>query len=92
MAGDEQLAARAQNNDFQNFRLVFDRTFMDTIVKRMDVNEEIFKRILDDPEFQQTILDYYAGRLYERLRGQVERAGTKQHNRDQPAEIPASKC
>jgi len=67
-AADESLAARARNNDFANFRLVFDRTFLDTVVRRMDDNEEIFKRILDEPDFQQTILDFYATRLYERLR------------------------
>jgi hypothetical protein len=38
-------------------RLVFDRTFLDTVVRRMDDNEEIFKRILDEPDFQQTVLD-----------------------------------
>ncbi|MBA3348194.1 MAG: type I restriction endonuclease subunit R, partial [Actinobacteria bacterium] len=69
-AADEALAARARNNDFGNFRLVFDRTFIDTVVRRMDSNEEIFKRILDEPEFQQTILDHYAERLYGRLRSE----------------------
>jgi hypothetical protein len=73
-AGNEQLAARARNNDFQNFRLVFDRTFLDTVVRRMDDNEEIFKRILDEPDFQQTILDHYATRLYERLRREDDHA------------------
>jgi hypothetical protein len=34
----------------------------------MDENADIFKRILDDTDFQRTVLDYYAGRLYERLR------------------------
>ena len=63
-AADEQLAARAQNNDFQNFRLVFDRTFLDTVVRRMDDNEEIFKRILDESEFRETVLEYYAEKLY----------------------------
>src|SRR5205823_2254100 len=71
-AADESLAARARNNDFQNFRLVFDRTFLDTVVRRMDDNEEIFKRILDEPDFQKTVLDHYAERLYERLRGEQE--------------------
>jgi type I restriction enzyme R subunit len=74
-AGDEQLAARARNNDFQNFRLVFDRTFVETVVRRMDDNEEIYKRILDEPDFQQTILDYYATRLYERLRREDDQLG-----------------
>ena len=68
-AADESLAARAQNNDFANFRLVFDRTFLDTVVRRMDENEDIFKRILDEADFRQTVLDHYAERLYARLRG-----------------------
>ena len=74
-AADESLAARARNNDFPNFRLVFDRTFLDTVVLRMDDNEEIFKRILDEPDFQQTVLDHYAARLYERLRGDHDQLG-----------------
>jgi type I restriction enzyme R subunit len=67
-ATDEKLAARARNNTFDNFRLVFDRTFLETIVQRMDENEEIFKRILDEPDLRQTILDHYAEKLYGRLR------------------------
>jgi type I restriction enzyme R subunit len=74
-AADEQLAARARNNDFANFRLVFDRTFLDTVVRRMDDNEGIFKRILDEPDFQQTILDHYAQRLYGRLRAEHDQLG-----------------
>ncbi len=74
-AADESLAARARNNDFQNFRLVFDRTFLDTVVRRMDDNEGIFKRILDEPVFQQTILDHYAERLYGRLRAEHDQLG-----------------
>jgi type I restriction enzyme R subunit len=67
-AADEALAARALSNTFENFRLVFDREFMDTVVQRMQGNEEIFKRILDDADFRRTILEFYAAKLYERLR------------------------
>jgi type I restriction enzyme, R subunit len=74
-AADETLAARAHSNTFDNFRLVFDRTFIETIVKRMDQNSDIFGRILDDSEFRTAILDYYALRLYERLRGQPATSG-----------------
>ena len=41
----------------------------------MDANDEIFKRILDDPDFQQAVLDYYAARLYERLRADDDQLG-----------------
>jgi type I restriction enzyme, R subunit len=74
-AADETLAARARNNDFANFRLVFDRTFLDTVVKRMDDNEDIFKRILDEPTFRQTVLDHYAERLFGRLRAEHDQLG-----------------
>jgi type I restriction enzyme, R subunit len=74
-ATDETLAARARTNTFENFRLVFDRTFIETVVKRMDQNADIFKRILDEPEFQRTVLDYYAERLYERLRAAHDQLG-----------------
>jgi type I restriction enzyme, R subunit len=74
-AADESLAARARNNDFQNFRLVFDRTFLDTVVKRMDENDDIFRRILDDDATRQTVLDHYAERLYGRLRAEHDQLG-----------------
>jgi type I restriction enzyme R subunit len=74
-AADETLAARARTNTFENFRLVFDRTFIETVVKRMDQNADIFKRILDDAEFQGTVLDYYAERLYDRLRSEHDQLG-----------------
>jgi len=41
---------------------------MDTVVNRMDDNEAIFKRILDDEEFRQVLIDLYAGRVYRRAR------------------------
>ncbi len=77
-AADEALAARARTNTFDNFRLVFDRTFIETVVKRMDQNADIFKRILDDAEFQKTVLDYYAERLYGRLREASSQASDTQ--------------
>jgi hypothetical protein len=65
---DPEVAAQARNNEFENFRLVFDRMFMGTVVGRMDDNEEIYKRVLDDAEFQKTLMDLYAMRIYRRLR------------------------
>ena len=63
---DPEVSAQAQNNTIENFRLVFDRRFMGTVVGRMDANEAIFKRILDDEEFRQVLMDLYAGRVYRR--------------------------
>lgn len=63
-----EITAQARNNTLDNFRLVFDRIFLRTVVGRMDENEAIFKRILDDPEFQAALMDLYATRVYRRSR------------------------
>ena len=65
---DPKVAAQARNNTLDNFRLVFDRMFLGTVVNRMDDNEAIFKRILDDDEFQAALMDLYATRVYSRAR------------------------
>ncbi len=65
---DPEVADQARNNTLDNFRLVFDRTFLNTVVSRMDDNEAIFKRILDDPDFQAVLMDLYANRVYRRAR------------------------
>jgi len=74
-AADAQLVARARTNSFDNFLLVFDHTFLDTIVKRVDSNDAIFKKILDEPEFRRTLLEFYAAKLYDRLRRPDDQLG-----------------
>jgi type I restriction enzyme R subunit len=67
-AADPDVVDQARSNSLENFRLVFDHRFLDTVVSRMDENEAIFKRILDDEEFRQVLMDLYAGRVYRRAR------------------------
>jgi type I restriction enzyme R subunit len=65
---DPNVVAQAKNNTLDNFRLAFDRLFLNTVVGRMDDNEAIFKRILDDADFQTVLMDLYARRVYRRAR------------------------
>ncbi|MHB8289434.1 MAG: type I restriction endonuclease subunit R [Acidimicrobiales bacterium] len=71
-AADPGVVDQARSNTLENFRLVFDHRFLDTVVSRMDENEAIFKRILDDEEFRQVLTDLYAGRVYRRARHRSE--------------------
>ena len=68
MVGDEELAAQARANDLDQFRIVFDRKFMNHIVRRMDDNETIYKRILDDEEFRSVLFEAYLKDVYAALR------------------------
>ena len=44
-------------------------------MKRVDENDAIFKRILDEPAFRQTLLDFYAAKIYDRLRAHDDQLG-----------------
>jgi type I restriction enzyme, R subunit len=63
--GDSTLASQARSKTLDNFKLVFDRSFLSTIVGRMADNETLVKQILDDCEFKQMLADYYIKRVYE---------------------------
>jgi len=67
-ASDGELSDQAQNNSIENFRLAFDRKFMQTIVTRMDDNSEIFQKILDDDEFSDFLREHYLKKVYAQLR------------------------
>ena len=47
---------------------------MNTIVTRMDANDEIFKRILDDRDFRARAR-LLRGEVYERLRANADQLG-----------------
>jgi type I restriction enzyme, R subunit len=65
---DSELSDQAQNNSIENFRLVFDRKFLQTIITRVDANDEIYKKILDDEDFREMLGEFYLRKVYERLR------------------------
>jgi type I restriction enzyme R subunit len=54
----------------ENFRLVFNDVFIKSIVERMDDNEDIFKKILDEPAFQAAVMDHYLRRVFDQARAQ----------------------
>jgi type I restriction enzyme R subunit len=64
---DGELANQARNNTMENFKLAFDKKFLSTIVERMDENDAIFKRVIDDADFQAVLADFYLRKVYERL-------------------------
>ena len=65
---DGELSDQARNNTIENFRLVFDRKFLQTIITRVDANDEIYKKILDDDDFRATVGEFYLRKVYGRLR------------------------
>jgi type I restriction enzyme R subunit len=66
---DEHLVDQARANPLDNFRLVFADKFISTMVSRMDDNEDLFKRVLDDRDFQAVVMEHYLRRVFDRARG-----------------------
>ena len=65
---DEGLKQAATVNPGDKFELVF-KTLLETLfVERMDQNEEIFVRFMNDPVFQKVVTSWMASQAYERLR------------------------
>ncbi len=68
---DSGLRQAAVVNPGDKFELVF-KTLLETLfVERMDQNEEIFVRFMNDPAFQKVVTTWLASQAYEKLRTNV---------------------
>jgi type I restriction enzyme R subunit len=69
--GDANLRQAAVANPADKFELVFKGLLETLFVERMDQNEEIFGRFMNDPAFQQVVTNWLAGDAYRKLRSRV---------------------
>ena len=65
---DEGLGQAAAVNPADKFELVFRNLLERLIVERMDQNEEIFVRYMNDASFKQVLISWMAAEAYRRLR------------------------
>ncbi len=66
--GDDGLRQAAAVNPGDKFELVFKNLLETLFVERMDQNEEIFVRYMNDPEFQKVVTGWMASEAYRRFR------------------------
>jgi type I restriction enzyme, R subunit len=64
---DENLAAQAKSNTIQNFSYGFKEEAMNKFIDRMDQNQEIFTKMMDDKEFGGLVMTYLMKRVYNQL-------------------------
>jgi type I restriction enzyme, R subunit len=65
----EDLRQVAQVNSEDKFALLFNRILESLFIERMDQNEEIFARYMNDPAFQQVVSNILGTEVYRRLTG-----------------------
>jgi SOS-response transcriptional repressor LexA len=73
---DDGLRQAAAVNPGDKFELVFKNLLETLFVERMDQNEEIFVRFMNDPPFQKVVTAWMAAEVYRRLRGSAVEVST----------------
>ena len=60
----------AKVNKIENFSYLFDKMLERLFVERMDGNEEIFTRLMNDEEFREVASKHLVKEVYEELNGE----------------------
>ena len=74
---DDGLRQAAAVNPGDKFELVFKSLLENLFVERMDQNEDIFVRFMNDAPFQKIVTTWMASEAYRRLRNDDGRGGTE---------------
>jgi type I restriction enzyme R subunit len=62
---DDHLRQSAQVNSRENFALEFDEALTEMFIDRMDQNEELFAKFMDNEEVQEVITKHLRNQVYE---------------------------
>src|SRR3989344_2549051 len=67
LVADEKLSKQAKTNSVENFKYGFQDVFINKVIDRMEQNQDIFKKIMDDKDFAETVKDWMLDKVYKRL-------------------------
>lgn len=73
---NEALRQAASANSIENFKYVFGKALESLFIDRMEQNEEIFARFMNEPNFQRLVEEHLRRQVYEQIRS--EQAGGEQ--------------
>jgi type I restriction enzyme R subunit len=74
--GDDNLRKAAAVNSADKFELLFKNVLEQLFTDRMDQNEDIFVRFMNDARFQKVVTGWMADEAYRRLRSDMEVSGS----------------
>ena len=64
---DETLQVQAKVNKMDTFKYAFEDMFIEKLIGRMDQNQDIFERVLEDDDFGKVVKELMLRRIYKRL-------------------------
>lgn len=71
LIADDKLSEQAKNNSMDNFKFGFEDIFMDKLIGRMEQNQDIFGKMMDDKDFGELVKTYMLKKVYNRFNGRV---------------------
>ncbi len=66
--GAGQLRQAARANTIENFRFVFDKALETLFIDRMEQNEELFAKYMNDKDFQKIVAETLLRQVYTEIR------------------------
>ncbi|HDV5696854.1 TPA: type I restriction endonuclease subunit R [Legionella pneumophila] len=69
-ASNEKIREAAKANNLENFSLVFEKMLEGFFIERMEGNEDIFSKLMNDPKFHEVAASYLVKAVYDRVRNQ----------------------
>ncbi len=72
LMGDDTLRIQAKVNKLDTFKYAFEEMFIDKLIERMDQNQEIFEKILEDQSFGGLVKELMMKKVYARLNEAAE--------------------
>jgi len=69
LVADDKLSEQARNNSMDNFKFGFEDAFMDKLIGRMEQNQDIFSKMMDDKDFGMLVKDYMLKKVFKRMNG-----------------------
>jgi type I restriction enzyme R subunit len=69
---NEELKQRAQNNPIENFKYAFEEVFIQTLIDRMDANQEIFDKIMENNDFKSDVKNWLTKKIFQRFNDKQE--------------------
>ena len=63
----DAIRQAAENNPISKFQLVFGEILESLFIERMDLNEELFARYMNDPEFKSVAADWLGQQVYSKI-------------------------
>ncbi len=70
LVADETLKTQAQANKIDTFKYAFEDQFLSKLIERMDQNQEIFEKIIEDKAFGGLVREWMLKKVYAKLQAE----------------------